>query len=187
MGIILTIGALLYGAFFVQVYRYSRTHDVESAEVIIVLGAAQYDGEPSPVFKARLDHAYDLFKQKKAAMIITTGGNTAGDRYTEGEVGKKYLEKRGINSNLLIAEEHSLNTLQNIQRAKEITSVLGMRHILLVSDGFHLFRATEIAASMGFHVSSSAVPHSPISRGQAFIEYMPKEAASAMLYSLFDM
>ncbi len=168
-------------------YRYSSTSDVTEAQAIIVLGAAQYDGEPSPILKARLDHAYDLFIQKKAPLIITTGGNTAGDRYTEGGAGKRYLAARGILPSAVIAEEHSLNTLQNIMRVKEISEPLGITKIIIVSDGFHLFRASIIAGSFGFDSQTSATPKTAITNSETIFRYMLRETGSVMLFSLFGV
>ena len=116
------------------------------SDAIGVFGAAEYDGRPSPVYRARLDHALELYSHGIAPLIITLGGN-GGDQYNEGAVGREYLMGMGVPESAIIAETESRNTEESARRIAVIARANGLRRLVIVSDGTHLFRIHEICAA----------------------------------------
>ena len=157
------LGALGWFAWvYVQIENYAGLDQAAPSDAIGVLGAAEYDGRPSPVFRARLDHARDLYKRGIAPLIITLGG-TGGDKYTEGAVGREYLMSLGIPESAIIAETESRNTEEQARRIAVIARANGLRRLVVVSDGTHLFRIHEICAADGLDVLTS--PRTRVSVG----------------------
>jgi uncharacterized SAM-binding protein YcdF (DUF218 family) len=134
------------------------------ADAIGVFGAAEYDGRPSPVYRARLDHALVLYHRGIAPLIITLGGN-GGDQYNEGAVGREYLITMGIPESAIIAETESRNTEESARRIAVIARANGLRRLVIVSDGTHLFRIHEICAADGLNVLTSPRPRVEIEGG----------------------
>ncbi|MEO8726873.1 MAG: YdcF family protein [Acidobacteriaceae bacterium] len=128
----------------------------QPAGAIVVFGAAQYDGHPSPVFRSRLDHAFELWQQHYAPIIITTGGHARDARFSEGGVGKHYLEERGVASVALIAETESRDTDESARRVSAILRRLGVADCIAVSDGYHLFRIERMMRREGIVARGSA-------------------------------
>jgi uncharacterized SAM-binding protein YcdF (DUF218 family) len=145
------------GWVYVQVERYAGMDQAAPADAIGVFGAAEYDGRPSPVYRARLDHALVLFHQGIAPLIITLGGN-GGDQYNEGDVGREYLMKLGVPDSAIIAETESRNTEESARRIAVIARANGLRRLVIVSDGTHLFRIHAICAADGLEVLTSPRP-----------------------------
>src|SRR5206468_280898 len=127
-----------YGCF--GILRQSSRDEAQIADAIVVFGAAEYAGKPSPVYRARLDHALALFNQNLAPTVITTGGTAWDPNYSEGGVGRDYLASKGIRDQHLIAETWSDNTLESAERVARIMRMNGMRSCVAVSDPYHLFR-----------------------------------------------
>src|SRR5437660_5654890 len=139
-----------YVAFvYRSIVRQSGRDESRPADAIVVFGAAEYVGKPSPVFKARLDHAIDLYKKGVAPVVITTGGAGADPRFTEGEVGREYLKAHGIPDDHLIAETQSPDTAQSARRVSTIMRANHMISFLAVSDGYHIFRIKQMCARKG--------------------------------------
>ncbi|MFY9854248.1 MAG: YdcF family protein, partial [Terracidiphilus sp.] len=134
------------------------------ADAIGVFGAAEYDGRPSPVYRARLDHALVLYHRGIAPLIITLGGN-GGDQYNEGAVGREYLMAMGIPESAIIAETESRNTEESARRIAVIARANGLRRLVIVSDGTHLFRIHEICATERLDVLTSPRPRVEIEGG----------------------
>lgn len=136
--------------------RYYATHDeARSADAIAVFGAAEYDGRPSPVLRARLDHGLELYQEKLAPLIITLGGGDPTDRHSEGGVGRDYLMAHGVPDSAIIAETESDNTEESTKRLAAIARANHLTSIVVVSDGTHLFRVHALCSSMGLHVMTS--------------------------------
>jgi uncharacterized SAM-binding protein YcdF (DUF218 family) len=133
----------------VLITRQSDRDEARKADAIVVFGAAEYVGKPSPVFRARLDHGYELYRQALAPIVITTGGAGNDLRYTEGGVGLAYLERRGIPTDRLLAETEAHNTGASAERVAEIMRAHGMKACIAVSDGYHLFRIKHMMARQG--------------------------------------
>jgi uncharacterized SAM-binding protein YcdF (DUF218 family) len=166
----------------VGIVRESEAQQEQPADAIVVFGAAQYDGRPSPVFRARLDHAFDLFQHGVAPVVITTGGAGEDPHYSEGEVGHDYLMKRGIPEAKLIAETQGSDTAQSAQRVGVIMRTNRMRTCIAVSDGYHVFRTRKLLEHEGIRVyvapRAGSRPHSGWQRAMSVL----KEALSYMVW-----
>ena len=161
LGTILAIG--IYGGVIYSRIRTSAVTDEASpADAIIVLGAAQYNGKPSPVLEARLDHAYDLFELGYANVIITTGGFGPDPNFSEAHVGARYLSERGIDSSQIITEQGSGTTYDTVQASARLMHSNGWKKALVVSDGFHLYRVKQMFADSRVDALTSPAPASPI-------------------------
>src|ERR1035437_5728532 len=154
----LAVGALGWCRWvYVQIELYAGQDQAAPADAIGVFGAAEYDGRPSPVYRARLDHARALFNRGIAPLIITLGGN-GGDQYNEGAVGREYLMGMGVPEEAIIAETESRNSEESARRIAVIARANGLRRLVIVSDGTHLFRIHEICAADGLDVLTSPRP-----------------------------
>lgn len=142
---------------YVQIERYANWDQAAPSDAIGVFGAAEYDGRPSPVFRARLDHAHTLYDHGIAPLIITLGGD-GGDEHSEGAVGREYLMGAGIPESAIIAETQSRSTSESARRISVIARANGLRRLVIVSDGTHLFRIHEICAANGLNVLTSPRP-----------------------------
>ena len=138
----------------------SRPRQLRPADVIIVFGAAEYDGRPSPVYRARLDHAYVLFRQGLAPVIITTGGAAADPNYSEGGVGHDYLARRGVPDMALIAETQASDTAESADRVAVIMRANQMKTCIAVSDAYHVFRIRKMLEREGLKVLLAPRPDS---------------------------
>jgi uncharacterized SAM-binding protein YcdF (DUF218 family) len=176
--IALVIGFLGWcGLVYVQIENFAGLDQAAPSDAIGVLGAAEYDGRPSPVFRARLDHARDLYNRGIAPIIITLGGN-GGDQYTEGAVGREYLMSLGVPESAIIAETESRNTEESARRIAVIARANGMRRLVVVSDGTHLFRIHAICSADGLDVLTSPRPRATIAGGSQEFERIAHEILS---------
>ena len=150
-------GAVWSWWVYVQIERYAGMDQAQPSDAICVFGAAEYDGRPSPVLRARLNHALDLYQHGIAPLIITLGG-AGGDEYSEGSVGREYLMGRGVPEQAIIAETESRNTEESARRIAVIARANGLRRLVIVSDGTHLFRIHAICAADGLDVLTSPRP-----------------------------
>jgi uncharacterized SAM-binding protein YcdF (DUF218 family) len=143
------------GITFVQVYRSSRHDGARPADAIVVLGAAQYDGRPSPVLQDRLDHALGLYEEGVAGMIVLTGGRRDGDRFTEATAGYNYLRDRGVPDEALLKEVGGTSTYESLTAAARFLRDLHKTTVVLVTDGYHAYRVGAIADELGLDASVS--------------------------------
>lgn len=169
---------LKYGFWFIlgvlfaaAVYGWSLYQDIRSlaaqdnaheADAILILGAAQYNGHPSPVLKARLDHALELYNKGYARAIITTGSYGLDPNFSEAHVSTKYLTEQGVDPNDIITEQGSGTTRDSIRAAVALMQSKGWNHALVVSDGFHMFRVRRMLEDTGVVTYTSPAPASPI-------------------------
>lgn len=144
-----------------RIARQSAVDEARPADIIVVLGAAEYNGRPSPVLKARLDHALTLFRRGLAPMIFTTGGAGGDPQYTEGQVGRDYLVQRGVASEHIVVEGEGDTTVETLLAVAEVMRRMGLRSAILVSDGYHIYRAKSILENQGVRVYGSPRPHTP--------------------------
>jgi uncharacterized SAM-binding protein YcdF (DUF218 family) len=150
----LLIAAIGYpAATAFSVYTLSHRDEMRPADALVVLGAAEYDGRPSPVLEARLDHALYLNRQGMAPVIITTGGKQPGDVYTEAEVGSAYLAEHGVPRSRLFQEDQGQSTYQSMNRVAQIGSQHEVHTVLLVSDPLHSARVQRMALDLGFRAA----------------------------------
>jgi uncharacterized SAM-binding protein YcdF (DUF218 family) len=133
---------------------------LRKADAIVVFGAAEYAGHPSPVLKARLDHALDLFDRGLAPVVITTGGAGLDPVYSEGGVGREYLAKHGIPDVNLIGETQSSDTAESADRVANIMYTNRLRSALVVSDAYHIFRIKQMMAKKGVEAFGAPRPES---------------------------
>jgi uncharacterized SAM-binding protein YcdF (DUF218 family) len=166
-----------------EIQHYATTDEAAAADAIGVFGAAEYDGKPSPVFRARLDHARSLYQRGIAPLIITLGGN-GGDRFSEGSVGREYLLGMGVPDDAIIAETQSRNTEDSARRIAVIARANGLHKLVIVSDGTHLFRIHEICRAEGLEVLTSPRPHLAVDGGTNEGERIEHEILSYMAWRL---
>jgi len=162
---------------YVQIETYAGQDQAAPSDAIGVFGAAEYDGKPSPVYRARLDHALELYKRGIAPLIITLGG-AGGDEYSEGAVGREYLMGMGVPEEAIIAETVSRNTEDSARRIAVIARANGLRRLVIVSDGTHLFRIHEICAADGLDVLTSPRPRVAVEGGSQEAERIEHEILS---------
>ena len=146
-------GLVVYVA--VRIERQSDIDEARPADVILVLGAAEYRGRPSPVLRARLDHALELYQQKLAPLVLTTGGAGGDPIYTEGAVGRSYLISRGIPPEAIIVETEGGSTVESTAMAGEIMRRMGLHSVIVVSDGYHIYRVKRMLQFRGLRVYGS--------------------------------
>lgn len=166
-----------------QIEHYANLDQAAPADAIVVFGAAEYDGRPSPVFRARLDHALDLYHRGMAPLIITLGGG-GGDEYSEGAVGQEYLMSRGVAESAIIAETESRNTEESARRVAVIARANGLRRLVIVSDGTHLFRIHAICAADGLDVLTSPRPRVPVEGDSGDFDRIAHEILSYTLWRI---
>ncbi|HXI32488.1 MAG TPA: YdcF family protein [Gemmatimonadales bacterium] len=159
---LLLLLVLGWAAVVVAVAVTGASDEARPADAIAVLGAAQYNGRPSPVFRARLDHAAGLLQRGLAPLVLVTGGVGAGDTVSEAEVGRRYLVGRGVPFDAVIALPPAATTVASLQRVAAWFDGRTSRRVVLVSDGFHLLRLKILADHRGLIAYTSPAPGSPI-------------------------
>ncbi len=138
-----------------RIERQSLVDEARPADLILVLGAAEYSGHPSPVFRARLDHALELYNRKLAPRIMTTGGAGGDPVFTEGGVGRSYLIGKGVPSEVIVVETEGDSTVYSTALAGEIMDRMGLSSVIVVSDGYHVYRVKQMLRSRGLTVYGS--------------------------------
>ncbi|MBZ5704052.1 MAG: YdcF family protein [Acidobacteriia bacterium] len=149
-----------FASICLAIVRQASQQEVHPADAIVVFGAAEYAGRPSPVYRARLDHAFDLFKRGVAPVVITTGGAGADPSFSEGGVGHDYLMKRGIPEANVIAETQGSDTARSAERVGVILRTNHMRSCIAVSDEYHVFRIQKLLEHEGVQVYVAPRPDS---------------------------
>ena len=152
----------LWACALVAVVVYGRRDQARAADAIVVLGAAQYDGRPSPVLKARLDHAIDLYRADYAPYLILTGGVGVGDTVSEAEVGKRYAMHAGVPSQRILIEPSGVSSDQSMRTVRRLMDGKQLHTALLVSDPFHMLRLHVLASQLDIRSYSSPTRTSPI-------------------------
>lgn len=167
MGVLAALTAVVVAGLILGVLidRQAGRDEAGPADAIVVLGAAQWNGKPSPVLQARLDHAYDLWAAKYAPAIIVTGGTGDGDKYSESAVARQYLIGRGVPGAALLMEQQGRTSYESMVGASDLMQQHGWRRVLLVSDPFHMLRLKRMADDLGLHGLTSPTRTSPIISG----------------------
>lgn len=166
---------------------WSYRDEARPAQAIVVLGAAQYAGKPSPVLKARLDHALDLWNRHLATLLILTGGTGSGDTTSEAAVGRSYARKHGVPDSAILVESEGRTTSASMKAVAGMLEVRGLQSALLVSDPFHMLRLRILARRFGFTPYTSPTQTSPISPNrEERWKYMFSESLKAPLAFLFE-
>jgi uncharacterized SAM-binding protein YcdF (DUF218 family) len=150
--------AVWLGREAAAIERQSSIDEARQADIIIVLGAAEYRGRPSPVFEARLNHALLLYLRKFAPRVLTTGGAGGDPSFTEGDVGREYLSRRGVPAEAILVEPEGESTVHSTSAAAEIMQKHGLTSCIVVSDGYHIYRVKKMLAARGIEVYGSPRP-----------------------------
>lgn len=165
--IILSTIALLYFVFNLwRVWSTGRSDEARPVDAIVVLGAAQYDGRPSPQLAARLDHALDLWPQDLAPVIVVTGGNQPGDRFTEAEASAAYLQARGVPADAIVLERAGTTTYESLRGVRDLIGD-SAESVLIVTDPYHALRSALIAEELGLDAYVSPTTTSVVTGGAA--------------------
>jgi uncharacterized SAM-binding protein YcdF (DUF218 family) len=183
---IVLVGITL-GLIALAIINQARQDEAAPAEAIMVLGTAQWDGRPSTTFRARLDHAHDLYRQGYADLVVLTGGTAPGDVYSEAEVGASYLRSLGVPDEHLLSVPVGLNTRESIEAAAAELRTREREHVIMVSDAFHMFRVKQMASNEGLDPLGSPTTTSPIRQGSpAEQHYVVREVFAYVNYLVFD-
>lgn len=158
--LVLALAAALFAILAIarDIQRQSTVDEAQPADVILVLGAAEYRGKPSPVLVARLNHALFLYRKGLAPRILTTGGKGGDPTFTEGEVARTYLSQHGIPSEAIIVESEGESTVHSTAAAAEIMRRMNLQSCIVVSDGYHIYRAKKMLEFHGLNVYGSPRP-----------------------------
>jgi uncharacterized SAM-binding protein YcdF (DUF218 family) len=170
-----------------SVLIWSARDEARPAQAIVVLGAAQYAGKPSPVLRARLDHALELWNRHLASLLILTGGTGTGDTTSEAAVGRNYARKRGVPDSAILVENEGRTTSESMRAVAGMLEVRGLQSALLVSDPFHMLRLRILARRFGFTPFTSPTRTSPIdpNREERW-KYIFSESVKAPLAYFFE-
>ena len=166
--LVLTVGACLALVLYVGIAAVSVTwagthRDTMKVNAIVVMGAAQYDGVPSPLLASRLEHALDLWKKKQAPLIAVTGGKRPGDRFTEGDTSRRWLTDRGVPITDIVVESAGSSTWESIENLAPLLNEAGVGSVVVVSSSWHVQRAALSLEELGFRSHSSASPDGVLS------------------------
>jgi uncharacterized SAM-binding protein YcdF (DUF218 family) len=175
---------LYFVVTFVQVWLAARRDQARPVQAIIVLGAAQFDGRPSAVLQARLDHAVDLYHRDLAPIIVVTGGRQPGDRFTEATASADYLHTKGVPDDDIQREVSGRSSWQSLAAAASFLHAEGIDRVLLVSDPFHSLRLTSMAGELNLHGWASPTRTSPID-GFTEVKFIARESVAVGLGRIF--
>lgn len=181
------VGAgLLGGSLVVAIYMAARSNQERVVDAIVVMGAAQFNGRPSAVLKARLDTTVRIWEDGVAPVIIVTGGKMPGDQFTESEASRDYLVDKGVPEDAIVLENEGRTSKASLQRVALIAKDRGIHSVLIVSDGFHLFRSKLIADRTGLDANGVPVSDSPIAPWSTTeFKYVVRESAATLAYLFF--
>jgi uncharacterized SAM-binding protein YcdF (DUF218 family) len=184
------IGGLLMvvavvGTTALRVWQVARIDDKQPADAVVVLGAAQYNGEPSAILASRLRHAADLYAEGVAPRIVTVGGNQNGDRYTEAEASREYLLKRGVPASAVETVPEGADTLRSLEAVAVTARDQGWETALLVSDPWHSLRARTMARDAGLEAWTSPTRSGPVVQTrETQLRYIYRETGALLFYEL---
>ncbi|MDQ6657205.1 MAG: YdcF family protein [Actinomycetota bacterium] len=178
------LSVVIVAGIVIRTVQVGGRDDRDRVDAIVVLGAAQYNGKPSPVYQARLDHARELFRAGVADHIVTLGGGQPGDRTTEGASGLEYLAGKGIARADLISVDVGSDTLASLRAAADVINEKAWHTVVLVTDPAHAFRASTMAADLGFAVTLSSVRQGPATASDIQLKYYSRETLGSLFYLL---
>ncbi len=144
------------------------------------MGAAQYDGDPSPLLAARLDHVADLWPQGLAPLVVVTGGKRAEDRFTEAEASAAYLVERGVPQEAIVLENEGANSYESLEGVSELLAARGLDEVLIVTDPYHSLRSRLIAEDVGLRAWASPTPYSVVDGSESFGRHLEEAAGVAL-------
>ena len=163
-----------------QVWSTGRSDEARPVDAIVVMGAAQYDGRPSPQLAARLDHVIDLWPEGDAPLVVVTGGNRPGDRFTEAEASAAYLEEAGIPESAILQEGEGTSSYESLEGVDALLEARGLDRVLIVTDPYHALRSKLIAEELGLTASVSPTPTSVVTGSKALERHLAEAAGVAV-------
>ena len=169
-----------YGVTLIQVYATGRSDQARSVDAIVVMGAAQYDGRPSPQLAARLDHVVALYNDGLAPLVVVTGGKQPGDRFTESEASRDYLVERGVPADAILMESEGRSTYESMEGVADVLQARGLSRVLVVTDPFHSLRSRMIAEDVGLRAYVSPTPTSVVSGAREVRRHFLEAAGVAL-------
>ena len=176
---------LLVGSTALAIWYTARQDARPTSDAIVVLGSAQYNGVPSSIFEARLEHALALYEAGVAPVVVTVGGRAAGDMYTEAEAGRAYLIDAGIPGNALLAVGEGVDTLESMRAVSAAFDEQGWDRAVLVTEPWHAMRAEKMAEDAGMEAESSPTRQGPAVQTRATqVRYIFRETAAYLLYRM---
>lgn len=184
-GLVAVVAVLLLvvGGTAFRIWQYGRVDDRDHADAIVVLGAAQYNGDPSSILQARLNHAKTLYDQGVAKEIVTVGGRQPADRFTEAQAGEGYLTRNGVPGDRIIEVNTGNDTLTSLRAAAGVLRRHGWHTAVLVSDPWHMFRSRTMAAASGIDAWTSPTHSGPAVQTRATqLKYIFRETAALLYY-----
>ena len=176
IAVFLSLVVAYFAISLFQVWSTGRSHHGGQVDAIVVMGAAQYDGRPSPQLQARLDHVIELWNEGVAPTIIVTGGNQPGDRFTEAESSTNYLVKNGVPESVIIGEDSGRSSWESLQLVADLARDRGIGTIVLVSDPYHSLRIRLMAEELGFRAYTSSTSTSPVHGWNNFTRHLEEAA-----------
>jgi uncharacterized SAM-binding protein YcdF (DUF218 family) len=179
--LLLVVALVAYLAVsYYQVWSTGRSDHTGPVDAIVVMGAAQYDGEPSPQLAARLDHAAALWPQGRAGLVVVTGGKRAGDRFTEAEASAAYLEEHGVPASAIVLEDQGRSSFESLRGAASLLAARGLDSVLIVTDPYHALRSRLIAGEVGLDAHVSPTPTSVVHGGEQTVRELQEAAGVAL-------
>ncbi len=183
--LVVLVLVVVVGFVATNVWWTARQDDRRKSDVILVLGASQYDGRPSPIFAARLAHARSLYRGGIAPRIVTVGGSKEGDRFTEAAAGRRYLLRHDVSGSDVLAVEQGGDTLTSLRAVARVMRRNGWDSAVLVTDPWHALRARTMAADAGIHAVTSPTRHGPAVRTRGTqLRYIARETLAYGYYRL---
>jgi uncharacterized SAM-binding protein YcdF (DUF218 family) len=181
---VVLFAVVVVGGTAAGIWWTARGDDRTPADAILVLGASQFDGRPSSVLEARLEHAKTLYEQEVAPVVVTVGGGRPGDRFTEAEAGAAYLRERGVDEVVAVGEGN--DTLRSVQAAERVMSERGWSSVVVVTDPWHSLRARTMADDAGLQAQTSPTRAGPSVRTRGTqVRYIARETAAFLYYKTF--
>jgi uncharacterized SAM-binding protein YcdF (DUF218 family) len=185
VGAVLTAVVLLVASTALAIWWTARQDARPTSDTIMVLGSAQYNGVPSSIFEARLEHAVELWNQGVAPVIVTVGGKQDGDAFTEADAGADYLAAAGVPSDALLAVPEGDNTVDSIRAAALVFDQRGWSSTVLVTDPWHAMRAERMAEDVSMEATSSPTRQGPAVQTRATqFRYILRETAAYLVYRI---
>jgi uncharacterized SAM-binding protein YcdF (DUF218 family) len=184
--LLLVVALSVFGYTAVRVWQVAREDHRGKVDAIVVLGASQFDGRPSPVFQARLTHAKKLHDAGVAPLVMTLGGKAVGDRFTEGDAGARWLADNGVPAKAIKAVGVGRNTIASLEAAVPELEDAGVESVVIVTDPWHSLRSRTIAEDLGFDAATSPTRTGPVVRSRATqFRYILRETGGYLAYRIF--
>lgn len=180
IGVAIVVGLVYFLVTLVQVWTTGRADDEGPADAIVVMGAAQYDGRPSPQLAARLDHVLEIWPSGVAPLVVVTGGNIPGDRFTEAEASADYLTERGIPLESLLMENAGTTSQESLTSVADMLTARGLDEVVIVTDPYHALRSRLIAEEVGLDAAVSSTNTSVVTGFDSFERHVVEAGGVAI-------